>query len=77
MGDPTTRGVCVSHSVVSDSATPQTVAPQAPLCMGFSRQQYWTGLPFPPPGDLTHPGIEPRSPALQADSLPSEPPGES
>ena len=43
--------------------------------MGFSGQEYWSGLPFPSPGDLPDPGIEPRSPALQADSLPSEPPG--
>ena len=43
--------------------------------MGFSRQEYWSGLPFPPPGDLPDPGIKLRSPALQADSLPSEPPG--
>ena len=43
--------------------------------MGFSRQEYWTGLPFPPPEDLPDPGIEPRSPELQADTLPSEPPG--
>ena len=42
--------------------------------MGFSRQEYWSGLPFPSPGDLPDPGIEPRPPALQADSLPSEPP---
>ena len=48
---------------------------QAPLSMGFSRQEYWSGLPFPSPGDLPDPGIELRSPALQADSLPSEPPG--
>ena len=48
---------------------------QAPLSMGFSRQEYWSGLPFPYPGDLPDPGIEPRSPTLQADSLPSEPPG--
>ena len=51
-------------SVVSDSATPWTVAHQAPLSMGFSRQQYWNGLPFPSPGDLPDPGIELRSPAL-------------
>ena len=51
-------------------ASPWTVAFQAPLSMGFSRQQYWSGLPFPSPGDLPDPGIEPRSPALQADSLP-------
>ena len=46
---------------------------QAPLSIGFSRQEYWSGLPFPSPGDLPNPGIEPRSPALQADSLPSGP----
>ena len=55
--------------------TPWTVAYQAPLSMGFSRQEYWSGLPFPSPGDLPNPGIEPRFPALQADALPSEPPG--
>ena len=49
-----------------------TVACQAPLSMGFSRQEYWSGLPFPSPGDLSNPGIEPGSPALQADSLPTE-----
>ena len=48
---------------------------QAPLSMGFSRQEYWSGLPFPSPGDLFNPGIEPRSPTLQADALSSEPPG--
>ena len=47
-----------------------TVAHQAPLSMGFSRQEYWSGLPCPPQGDLSEPGIEPVSPALQADSLP-------
>ena len=47
---------------------------QAPLSMGFSRQEYWSGFPFPSPGDLPDPGIEPRSPALQADALTSEPP---
>ena len=52
--------------------TPWTVARQAPLSMEFSRQEYWSGLPFPSPGDLPYPGIEPRSPTLQADSLPSE-----
>ena len=55
--------------------TPWTVAHQAPLSMGFSRQEFWSGLPFPSPGDLPDPGIEPRSPALQADALTSEPPG--
>ena len=49
-----------------------TVVCQTPLSMGFSRQEYWSGLPFPSPGDLPHPGIEPWSPALQADSLPIE-----
>ena len=58
-------------------ATPWTVACQAPPSMGFSRQEYWRGLPFPSPGDLPNPGIEPGSPALQADSLASEPPGKS
>ena len=52
--------------------TPWTVACQAPLSKGFSRQEYWSGLPFPSPGDLPNPGIEPGSPALQADSLPTE-----
>ena len=52
--------------------TPQTVAHQAPLSMGFSRQEYWSGLPSPSPGDLPDPGTEPGSPALQADSLPIE-----
>ena len=56
-------------------ATPWTVAHQAPLSMGFSGQEYWSGLPFPSPGDLPNPGIEPGSPALQADALSSEPPG--
>ena len=55
--------------------TPWTVAHQAPPSMGFSRQEYWSGLPFPSPGDLPEPGIKPRSPALQADVLTSEPPG--
>ena len=56
-------------------ATPWTVAYQAPPSMGFSRQECWSGLLFPSPGDLPDPGIEPRSPALQADTLLSEPPG--
>ena len=49
--------------------TPWTVARQASLSMGFSRQEYWSGLPFPSPGDLPDPGIKPRSPALQVDAL--------
>ena len=65
-----------SRSVVSDSLWPPwTVARQAPLSMGFSRQEYWSGLPFPSPGDLPNPGIESGFPALQADALSSEPPG--
>ena len=65
-----------SCSVVSDSLeTPWTIAHQAPLSMGFSRQEYWSELPCPPPGDLPSPGIKPMSSALKADSLPSEPPG--
>ena len=64
-----------SCSVMSNSAIPWTVAYQAPSSMEFSRQEYWSGLPFPSPGDLPDPGIEPRSPALQTDALPSEPPG--
>jgi hypothetical protein len=55
--------------------TPWTVAHQAPPSMGFSRQGYWSGLPFPSPGGLPNPGIEPESPTLEADALPSEPPG--
>ena len=58
-------------------ATPWTVAYYAPPSMGFSRQEYWSGLPFPSPEDLPDPGIEPRSPALKADTLPPEPPGKS
>ena len=54
---------------------PMNCSPQAPLSMKFSRQEYWSGLPFPYPGNLPDPGIEPESPALQADFLPSEPPG--
>ena len=56
-------------------ATPWTVAYQAPQSVEFSRQEYWSGLPFPSPGYLPNPGIEPGFPALQADALPSEPPG--
>ena len=54
--------------------TPWTVAYQAPPSMGFSRQEYWSGVPFPSPGDLPDPGIRPGCPALHADALPSEPP---
>ena len=68
-------GEVKSLSRVQLFATPWTVAYQAPLSMGFSRQEYWSGLPFPSPGDLPDPGIEPGSPALEADALTSEPPG--
>ena len=64
-----------SLSRVRFFATSWTVAHQAPLSMEFSRQEYWSGLPFPSPGDLPNPGIEPKSPTLQADALPSEPHG--
>src|SRR5574340_882067 len=65
--------VCAQFlSCVCFFATPRMVAHQAPLSMGFSRQEYWSGLSFPSPGDPPDPGIEPGSPALQADSLPTE-----
>ena len=66
---------CKSLSRVRLFATSRTVAYQAPPSMGFSRQEYWSGVPFPSPGDLPDPGIEPGSPALQADALTSEPQG--
>ena len=66
----------LSHSVMSNSfVNPWTVVCQAPLSMELSRQEYWSGLPCPTPGDLPNPGIKPGSPALQADSLLSEPLG--
>ena len=71
-------GVCDKVSSLSRVrlfVTPWTVAYQAPPSMGFSRQEYWSGVPFLSPGDLPDPGIEPGSPALQADALPSKPPG--
>ena len=67
--------MCFSPSVMFDSVTPWTAACQAPLSMGFSRQEYWSGLPFPSPGNLPNPEIELESPELQADSLPSKPSG--
>ena len=68
----------VSRPVMSYSLWPlQTVANHTPLSVGFSREEYWSKLPFPSPGDLPNAGTEPRSPALQADSLPSEPSGAS
>ena len=65
----------ISRSVLSPFVTPWTVACQAPLSMGFSRQEYWSFVPFSPPGDLHDLGIEPSSLALQANSLPAKPPG--
>ena len=71
--------MCVSHSVIFNSLQLHglIVACQAPLSMGFSRQEYWSGLPFPSLRHLSNPGVEPVSPTLQADSLPSEQPGKS
>ena len=67
---------CFSHSVVSDSfETPWTVAHQAPLSVGFFRQEYWSGLPFPSPRDLLHPGIKSMSPALEGGFFTVEPSG--
>ena len=70
----TRRAMKVKVLVAFDSVTPWTEAHQAPSAMGFSRQEPWSGLPCPSPGDLPDPGMEPESLALQADSLPSEPP---
>ena len=67
--------VVKSLSHVRLFATPWTVTYSASPSVGFSRQEYWSGLPFPSPGDLPNPGIKPRSPALEADALASEPPG--
>ena len=69
------KKVCWSLSHVGLFATPCAVAHQASLSMEFSRQEYWSGLPFLSPGDLPDPGIEPRSPVLQVDSILSEPLG--
>ena len=68
------RSKVKSLSCVQLFATPWTVAHQAPPSMGFSRQEYWNGLPFSSPRDLPDPGVEPRSPTLQAEALTSEPP---
>ena len=69
-GDHLTQAWTCSCSVVSDSVTPWTAAHQAPLSMGFPRQECWSRLPFPSPGDFPDPGIEPRSSASHADSFP-------
>ena len=71
----TSESVCISHSCVQFFVTPWTVAGQAPLSLEFSRQEYWSGLQFLPPGDLPRPEIKPRSPALLVDFLQSEPQG--
>ena len=68
--------LCSGHSVMSDSCNPMDGVHQASLSMGFLRHEYWSRLPFPSPGDLHYPRIEPMSPALQADSLLTEPPGQ-
>ena len=71
-----TEELLFRHLVMSNCfVAPWSVACQAPLTMGFFKQEYWSGLPFPSPGDLPDPGRKPASPAWQADSLPSEPPG--
>ena len=72
---PPTQACASLLSCVRLSATPWTVARQAPLSMGLSRKEHWSGLPCPPPWDRPNPGIQPRSPSLQVDSLPFEPPG--
>ena len=73
--DPFHSRVVESRSVVSSLCDPRDCRPPAPLSMDLSGQEFWNGSPLPSPGDLPDPGIEPGSPALQADSLPSEPPG--
>ena len=73
LGHPKVKVKSLSH--VQLFGTPWTVAYQAPPSMGFSRQENWSGLPFPSPGNLPDPGIKPGSPTLEADALTSEPPG--
>ena len=75
MNDSTLKVKVKSLSCVRLFVTPWTVAHQAPPSMEFSRQEYWSGVPFPSPEDLPNPGIEPGPPILQADALLSEPPG--
>ena len=70
MSEAPVNTLLFSHSVVSNSATPRTAARQAPLSMGFSRQERWSGSPFPSQEDLPDPGIKHESPAWQVDSLP-------
>ena len=70
-----TLNACADGNVKLKTASEGSWSVKAPLSMGFSQQEYWSGSPFPSPGDLPNPGIEPGSPALQADALSSEPPG--
>ena len=63
-----TGGLVIKSCLTLGTLTPWTVARQAPLSMGFPRQEFWSGLPFPSPGELPDPGIEPESPALQAEA---------
>ena len=70
------KGRSASHSIMSDLRIPWTVACQVPLSLEFSRQEYWNRLPFPSPGNLPDPQVEPRPPTLRADTLPSEPQGQ-
>ena len=72
---PNSAVLCLVTQLRLTLATPWTVVCYAPLSIGILQARYWSGLPCPPPRDLPNPGIESRSPALQADSLPSEPPG--
>ena len=75
MQRPEGRGHACALSVVSNFVTPWTVAHQAPPSMGFSRQEYWSGLPCPPSGDLPNPGVKPVSPALAGGFFTTEEPG--
>ena len=69
---PKDGGGCLVTKSCLTLVSPWSIARQAPLSMEFFRQEYWSGLPFPAPGDLPNPGIEPRSPSLQSNSLPAE-----
>ena len=74
-GQQASGGMCKSLQSCPPLCKPMTIAHNASRSTGFSRHEYWSGLPFPSPGDLPDPGIEPRSPSLEADALTSEPPG--
>ena len=67
--------LCLVAQLCPTSCNPMDCSPPSPSLWGFSRQEYWSGLPCPPPGDLPNSGIKPRFPTVQADSLPAEPPG--